>query len=301
VKLPAAVEIVEVGPRDGLQNEPVTVPAAGKVELIASLRAAGIRRFEATSFVSPRWIPQLADAEAVIAALTQDEKVVYGALVPNERGYERARAAGVREVALVISATEGHCRANLNCSVEEQLVKLGGICTRARTDGITVRANISTVFGCPFDGVPTLEQVLHVVSRVAGLGIREITLSDTIGVGNPRQVAEVFDAVRAEHPDVLFGAHFHDTRGLALANVIAALQAGIALFDSSIGGLGGCPYAPGASGNVATEHLVYMLTEMGIETGVSLAGLLQASELAERLVRRDLSTRVQPALLRPTR
>jgi hydroxymethylglutaryl-CoA lyase len=284
MQLPDRVEIVEVGPRDGLQNEATHVPTPDKIALIAALTAAGLRRFEATSFVSPKWIPRLADAEAVLAALPPSSDTVYGGLIPNERGYERARIAGVREVSLVVSATEGHCRANLNRSVAEVLGGFAPIAKRGAADGIRVRANISTVFGCPFDGVPPLAQVLTVIERIVRTGIDNITLSDTIGVANPRQVGAVFTAAHAAFPETTFAAHFHDTRRLALANVVAALDAGVRIFDSSIGGLGGCPYAPGAAGNVATEDLAFMLAEMGISTGIDLGPLLDAAAMVERLV-----------------
>ena len=295
---PDAVEIVEVGPRDGLQNEAATVATPDKVALLAALRAAGLRHFEATSFVSPKWIPRLADAEAVLAALPHDPAVIYGGLIPNDRGYDRALAAGAREVALVVSATEGHCRANLNRAIAEVLARFAPIAARGLADGIRVRANISTAFGCPFDGVTPIAQVLGVAERIAAAGIADITLSDTIGVANPRQVAELFMQARAALPAVTFAAHFHDTRGLALANVVAALDAGIRRFDASIGGLGGCPYAPGASGNVATEDLAFMLAEMGIATGLDLDRLLDATELVARLVGHPARARLTRALLR---
>lgn len=295
--LPDAVEIVEVGPRDGLQNEAATVATADKVALIGALRAAGLRHFEATSFVSPRWIPRLADAEAVLATLPSDPNTIYGGLIPNARGYDRALAAGAREVALVVSATEGHCHANLNRAVAEVLADFAPLAARGRADGVRVRANISTSFGCPFDGVPPVAQVLGVAERIAAAGIADITLSDTIGVANPRQVADLFAQARAAFPTVIFAAHFHDTRGLALANVVAALDVGIRRFDASIGGLGGCPYAPGAAGNVATEDLAFLLAEMGITTGLDLDRLLDAAELVAHLVGHPVRARVTRALL----
>ena len=297
--MPASVEIVEVGPRDGLQNEPSMVPTEGKIRLIEALAAAGIRRFEATSFVSPKWIPKLADAEAVLSGLPTADGVVYGGLIPNERGYERARAAGAREVVVIVSATEGHCQANLNRPIAQVLESFGPIAARGRADGVRVRANISTVFGCPFDGAPPLEQVLPIIDKIVAAGIDDVTLSDTIGVGNPRQVHEVFTRVRQAHAGLepKLGAHFHDTRGLALANVVAALEAGVRTFDASIAGLGGCPFAPGAAGNVATEDLVYLLTEMGIQTGVDLERLLDAADLAEELVGHPRRARLTRSLL----
>jgi hydroxymethylglutaryl-CoA lyase len=297
VDLPASVEIVEVGPRDGLQSEKTNLPTPEKIALIEALAAAGLKRFEATSFVSPSAIPQLADAEDVLAGLPPADGVIYGGLIPNERGYERARAAGVGEVVLVGAATESYCRKNLNRSVDEALAGFAPIAARGREDGIHVRANISTVFGDPFEGRPARGQVLHVVSRVVEAGIDDVALSDTIGVANPRQVFDIFEAVREAHPGVTFGAHFHDTRGLASANTVAALEAGITTFDASVGGLGGSPNAPGAGGNAATEDLVYMLTEMGIETGVALEPLMDAADLLERLVGHPLNTRIERSLL----
>ncbi len=295
--LPTSVEIVEVGPRDGLQNEATNVPTPEKISLIEALTAAGIGRLEATSFVSPRAIPQLADAEDVLSGLPSGNGVVYGGLIPNERGYERAKAAGVGEVVLVGAATESYCRANLNRSVDKVLDGFTPIAARGREDGIHVRANISTVFGDPFEGRPDRDQVLRVVSRVVESGIEDIVLSDTIGIANPRQVFDVFTLVREAHPDIDFGAHFHDTRGLAAANVLATLGAGITSFDASIGGLGGSPNAPGAGGNVATEDLAYMLAQMGIETGIDLDLLMDASDLLERLVGHPLKTRIDRSLL----
>jgi hydroxymethylglutaryl-CoA lyase len=296
VELPAAVEVVEVGPRDGLQSETAKLATADKVALIEALTAAGIKRFEATSFVSPTAIPQLADAEDVLTTL-HETGVVYGGLIPNERGYERAKGAGAREVVLVCAATEGYSRANLKRPVDEVLDGFAHIAARGRTDGIRVRANVSTVFGDPFDGPTDPRQVLRVVARVVESGIEDVTLSDTIGVAHPRQVYEVFTTVREHHPDAMLAAHFHDTRGLALANVVAALEAGVTTFDASVGGLGGSPYAPGAGGNVATEDLVHMLTRMAIETDIDLGRLLDASELLEGLVGHALPARIDRNLL----
>lgn len=297
MNLPESVEIVEVGPRDGLQSEQTNVPTSEKIALLEALTTAGINRFEATSFASPKRIPQLADAEEVLANLPVSEGVVYGALIPNERGYDRAQAADVEEVVLVGVVTEGYCQANLRRTVDEVLEDFAPIAARGREDGIRVRANVSTVFGDPFDGRPEPERILRVISTVAESGIEDITLSDTIGIANPRQVFDVFTMVREAHPEVKLAAHFHDTRGLALANVVAALEAGITTFDASIGGLGGSPYAPGAGGNVATEDLVYMLVEMGIETGVDLALLMDASDLIACLVGHSLATRIDRPLL----
>ena len=297
MELPSAVEVVEVGPRDGLQSEDTNVPTPEKISLLETLTAAGIERFEVTSFASPKSIPQLADAEEVLDGLTSGNDVVYGALIPNERGYERAKEAGVEEVVIVGCTTDGYCQANLKRSVDEVLEGFEPIAARGNDDGIRVRANVSTIFGDPFDGKPDPEQILRVVSSVAESGIDDITLSDTIGIANPLQVYDVFTMVQETIPDIKFAAHFHDTRGLALANVVAALEAGIATFDSSIGGLGGSPYAPDAGGNVATEDLVYMLAEMGIETGIDLDVLMDASDLIGRLVDHPLPTRIERSLL----
>lgn len=297
MQLPEAVEIVEVGLRDGLQSEQTNVPTSGKIELLATLKRAGVGRSEATSFVSPEAIPQLADAESVLAALSTEDVAVYGGLIPNERGYERARDAGVTEVVLVGAATEGYSQANLKRPVDEVLAGFAPVAARGRDDGIHVRANVSTVFGDPFEGRPNTAQVLRVLDRVVESGIEDLTLSDTIGVADPLRVFEMFTRVREAHPTVKLAAHFHDTRGLALANVVAALQAGITTFDSSVGGLGGSPYAPDAGGNVATEDLVYMLTEMGIETGLELHKLLDAAELLERLIGHPLPARIDRTLL----
>lgn len=295
--LPASVEVVEVGPRDGLQNEKTNVPTPEKISLIEALTTAGIKRLEVTSFVSPKAIPQLADAEDVLAGLPVGDEVVYGGLIPNERGYERAKAAGVGEVVLVGAATESYCRKNLNMSVDEALDGFAPIAARGREDGIRVRANISTVFGDPFEGWTDPEQVLRVITGIVDAGIGDVALSDTIGVANPRQVFDVFTMVREAYPDVTFGAHFHDTRGLAAANTVAALEAGIATFDASVGGLGGSPNAPGAGGNAATEDLVYMLAQMGIETGIDLDALMDASDLLERFVGHPLPARIDRSLI----
>lgn len=297
MQFPNAVEIVEVGPRDGLQNEAVIVSTEKKLALLAGLTAAGIKRFEATSFVSPKWIPQLADAEAVFAGISPDPAVTYAALIPNERGYERAKAANLSEVVLVISTTEGHSRANLNRSVAEALAAIPDIVQRGHADTIHVRVSVSTVFGCPFDGIPTIGRVLWLIDRLVAAGCDEVTLCDTIGVANPRQVFETFTQVCAAHPFLKVGAHFHNTRGLALANVVAALDAGIRTFDASIGGLGGCPFAPGASGNVATEDVVYMLSEMGIETGIDIEHLLHVTELVTQLVGHPVRSSIHRSLL----
>ncbi len=280
LSLPAQVTIVDVTPRDGLQDADRSITCAQKLRFIAALVAAGVRNIEATSFMHPAWIPQLADADAVAARLPRDTDVVYSALVPNMRGYERARAAGIREVTLVVSASESHNKANLNRSTGESLAQLADVAARAQHDGVVVRGAIATAFGCPFEGAIAPAAVLRVVHAYRAMGLTRLSLADTIGAGNPRQVYDLFTLARTEtSPDVTLSAHFHDRSGYGLANVFAALQAGVDIFDAAIGGLGGCPYAPGAPGNLSTEDLAAYLDAMGISTGVSLAGLAAARAL----------------------
>jgi hydroxymethylglutaryl-CoA lyase len=294
------VTVYEVGPRDGLQNEPAVLSTAGKIELISTLAGAGLPFVEATSFVSPRWIPQLADAEAVAAALPDILGATYVALVPNARGLERLRAAvaaralpGRPELrpAVFVSASETHNRKNQNRSIEEALVDIERVAAAARAAGMRVRAYVSTVWGCPFEGAVDPGRVAAIVERLRAAGCYQVSLGDTIGVGTPGQTRTILDAVLGSAPPEAIALHMHDTRGTALANVLAALDRGIRTFDASIGGLGGCPYAPGASGNLATEDLVYMLHGMGLETGVDYARLIEAGALAERLVGRTLPGR----------
>ncbi len=296
-RYPAAVTVTEVGPRDGLQNEPVELSTGEKAALIEALLAAGLTHIEATAFVHPKWIPRLKDAEALLARLPRREGVVYSALVPNERGYERARAAGVDHVVLVLSASDSHNRANLNRTTAQSLAVLEPLIARAKADGCHVAAAVSTAFGCPFEGPVPAERVLGLARQLAAAGADAVVLADTVGHGNPAQVRDLFERAReALPPRTGLVAHFHDTRGLGLANALAALEAGVAHFDASIAGLGGCPYAPGATGNVATEELVYMLESMGIRTGVDLDRLLEAADLADRLLKRPASGRLRRAL-----
>jgi len=293
------VGIYEVGPRDGLQNEAGFVPTNAKLELIALLAVSGLRRIEVASFVSPSWIPQLADADELVAVLRRIPGVRYGALVPNERGYERLRAAGpIDVVGTFISASETHNQKNVNCSIAEQLERLAPVFERSRADGIAVRAYISTVCGCPYEGEIALSSVVELARRLIERGAAEISLGDTIGVGHPNQVRELVRAVASEVPIERIALHLHDTYGRALANAQAGFEQGVRTFDASIAGLGGCPYAPGASGNVATEDLVDLFEREGVRTGIDLDALVDASAWLERdVLGRPLPGRVFRARL----
>ncbi len=271
------VTIVEVGPRDGLQNESAAVSTADKIEFVNRLSAAGLPVIEVSAFVSPKWVPQMADAAAVFAGITRRSGTRYTALVPNLTGLDRALEAGVDEIAVFAASTETFSRRNINQSIDESLATYRAVCDRAAVAGLPVRGYLSTAFGCPYEGDVAPAQVAAVASKLLELGVFEVAVSDTIGVGHPGQVRRVLDALLAAIPARRIALHFHDTRGTALANVLAALPYGVATFDASAGGLGGCPYAPGSAGNLATEDLVYMLRGLGIETGVSLDALTDAS------------------------
>ena len=272
---PARVSIVEVGPRDGLQNEKTIVPAAVKIELIDRLADCGLKTIEATSFVSPKWVPQLADANEVYRGIRKREGVRYPVLVPNLQGYERARAVGATDVSVFTAASEAFNRKNTNASIDESIDRFVPVMQRAREDGVRVRGYISTVLGCPFQGEVPLADVVRVARRLHELGCDEISLGDTIGVGTPDKARAMLRAVAAEVPMNALAVHFHNTYGHALANLDACLDEGVSVVDSSVSGAGGCPYAPGATGNVATEDVVYMLHGIGIETGVDLALLVE--------------------------
>lgn len=276
---PERVRVVEVGPRDGLQNEKVQVPTAEKIRFIDLLSEAGLPVVEATSFVSPRAIPQLSDASDVMQSIKRLEAVEYPVLVPNIKGMERALAAGVRSIAVFTAASEEFTRHNINATIAQSLENFRPVIELAHQEGILVRGYISTVFGCPYEGRVAPARVADVACSLLELGVGELSLGDTIGVATPKQVGEVLDLLlsRYDIPVGTLAVHFHDTRGTALANVLAALQMGITTVDSSAGGLGGCPYAPGAAGNLATEDLVYMLNGMGIETGVDLEKVVAAT------------------------
>jgi hydroxymethylglutaryl-CoA lyase len=292
---PRRVFIVEVGPRDGLQNESAAVSTADKIEFVNRLSAAGLPVIEVSAFVSPKWVPQMADAAEVFAGITRTPGTRYTALVPNLAGLDRAIAAGVSEVAVFAASTETFSRRNINQSIDESLATYGQVCDRALAAGLRVRGYLSTAFGCPFEGPVAPERVAEVAARLLALGVFEVAVSDTIGIAHPGQVPRVLDAVAARVPIDRIALHFHDTRGTALANVLAALPYGIATFDASAGGLGGCPYAPGAAGNLATDDLIYMLDGLEIETGVSLAALSAASAFIATKIDHRLPSRYAQA------
>lgn len=296
--IPSRVTVFEVGPRDGLQNEARVVPTAEKLALIGALVDAGLTRIEATSFVSPKWIPQLADAEEVSAGLPLRDGLVFSALVPNARGLERALAhASISTVAVFVSSSETHNRKNVNRSIAESLKGFEQVIPVARAQGRAVRAYVSTVWGCPYEGPVDPHRALDVALELWRLGATQISLGDTIGVGSPGQTARLLDLFLPRFPQDALALHLHDTRGTALANALIGLQAGITTFDASVGGTGGCPYAPGASGNLATEDLVYMLHGMGIETGIDLEKLLRAGQVAQQVAGRELPGRYLKAAL----
>ncbi|HEX5124733.1 MAG TPA: hydroxymethylglutaryl-CoA lyase [Rhodanobacteraceae bacterium] len=292
---PHAVRIVEVGARDGLQNEKAIVPTATKVELIDRLSATGLRTIEATSFVSPKWVPQLADAAEVFASIDRKPGVGYPVLVPNLQGYERARAVGAEEVAVFTAASEAFNRKNINASIDESIDRFMPVIERARADGVKVRGYVSTVLGCPYQGDVPVDDVVRVAARMHARGCYEISLGDTIGIGTPARARAMLHAVAAVVPMSALAVHFHDTRGQALANILACLEEGVAVVDSSVSGTGGCPYAKGATGNVATEDVVYMLEGMGVATGVDLARLIETGLWLSAQLGRETSSRVARA------
>lgn len=273
------VKLVEVGPRDGLQNEKVTIPTEAKVAYITALSDAGLKVIEAGAFVSPKWVPQMADTAEVYREIPKDPGVEYPVLVPNMKGLERAIDAGVQSIAIFTAASETFNQRNINMTIDGSFENYAPVAARAREEGIRVRGYVSTAFGCPYEGDVAPEKVLEVCARLLDLGCYEVSVGDTIGVGTPMQVQGVIGILLQVIPASRLAMHFHDTRGTALANTLAALEMGIGTFDASSGGLGGCPYAPGASGNLATEDIVYMLDRMGIETGVDLNRLVQASSI----------------------
>ena len=274
------VEIFEVGPRDGLQNEPRPIAVAAKIALVDCLSRAGFRRIEVASFVSPRWVPQMADAARVLAAIRRAPGVRYAALTPNLRGYLAARAAGAGEVAIFASASEGFSRANLNCGVEDSLARYAPVAQAARGDGMAMRGYVSVVTDCPYDGPTPPAAVARVVARLRDLGCYEVSLGDTIGQAHPETIAMMLRAVLNELPPERLAGHYHDTAGRALANIEASLALGLRVFDAAVAGLGGCPYAPGAAGNVATERVAARLAELGYQTGLDRAVLAEAAALA---------------------
>ncbi len=294
--VPARVTICEVGPRDGLQNESTPVAAADKIRYIDLLVAAGFRDLEVTSFVNPAAVPQLADAEAVYAGFSKAPGRRYICLVPNDRGLDRALAAGVESIAVFTAASESFAQRNIRMTIDGSLATFAGVVARAKTHGLWVRASVSTAFGCPFEGTVPVAAVVRIAERLFEIGIDELSIADTIGVGTPNQVYAIVDALEGRVPHDRVGLHFHDTRGTALANTVAALHAGIAIFDSSAGGLGGCPFAPGATGNVATEDLLYLLHGMGVETGVDLTKVRAATRFVGTILAGRINSRAYHAL-----
>ncbi len=291
MRTPSRVSIVEVGPRDGLQNEQSLITTADKIAFVDQLTAAGHRVIEVAAFVSPKWVPQMADASEVFAGITRREGVRYTALVPNRAGLTRAIAAGVTEVAIFAAASETFSQRNINQSIDASLDIYAEVCREALAAGLRVRGYLSTCFGCPYEGAVAPTQVAAIARRLFDLGVFEIAISDTIGVAHPGQVPQVLDAVAASVPLAQVALHFHDTRGTALANVLAGLDYGVTTFDSAAGGLGGCPFAPGAAGNLATEDLLYMLNGLGAETGVDLSRVATASRFIQTCLGHRLPSR----------
>ncbi|HEY4238572.1 MAG TPA: hydroxymethylglutaryl-CoA lyase [Kofleriaceae bacterium] len=297
MKLPPEVLIYEVGPRDGLQNEARTVATADKIRFIDALVASGIKAIEITSYVSPKWIPQLADAAEVARGVARPPGVRMSALVPNRRGLDTALAAGMKEIAVFLSASETHNKKNVNKTIAETMRAFEDVVPIAREAGVSVRAYVSTVYGCPYEGAVDPEKAVELVGQLRDLGVYQVSLGDTIGVANPAQTEDVLGRVLAKHPADSIAVHFHDTEGTALANCLVALQMGITTIDAAAGGLGGCPYAPGASGNLATEDVVAMLHSMGVKTGIDLDKLTEASRQAATFVGHELPSKYLKAHL----
>lgn len=289
--LPKRVKVVEVGPRDGFQNEAKPIASADKIRLIEALAHSGLKNIEITSFVSPKWIPQLADGLTVARSVQLPRGVISSAVVPNLKGYELAKQTPVQGVAFLISASESHSKKNINRSIEEALSELSAMVLAAKADKKFVRTYLSVVFGCPYEGNIACERIAAICQRILVAGVDEIALSDTIGAATPLAVWKLIEHLRGMVNIDQLALHFHDTRGTALANVLAGLESGIKTFDASIGGMGGCPYAPGAAGNLATEDLVYLLTSLGVETGVDLERLIACGHLAEEIVGKQLPSR----------
>ncbi|MTV51266.1 hydroxymethylglutaryl-CoA lyase [Massilia buxea] len=295
--LPNKVKIVEVGPRDGLQNEKEDVPADVKIELVNRLTAAGFPNIEAASFVSPKWVPQMATSREVMAGIDRKPGVIYSALTPNMQGFEAALAAKADEVVIFGAASEAFSQRNINCSIAESIDRFTPVAKAAKEHGLRLRASVSTAFGCPYQGDVPLESVAYVVGRMRDLGCDEIDIADTIGVATPKKAQAVMaTAIREFRIDGLSG-HFHDTYGQALANIYASLELGIAIFHSSVAGLGGCPYAKGATGNVATEDVIYLMNGLGIETGIDLDAVVDAGQFISQFLGRKGASRVGNAIL----
>ncbi|MBD8190315.1 hydroxymethylglutaryl-CoA lyase [Pseudomonas fluorescens] len=297
MSLPSHVRLVEVGPRDGLQNEAQPISVADKVQLVDALGAAGLSYIEVGSFVSPKWVPQMAGSAEVFAQIQRKPGVTYGALTPNLRGFEDALAAGVKEVAVFAAASEAFSQRNINCSISESLERFAPIMTAAKLHGVSVRGYVSCVLGCPYEGTVAPEQVASVARELYEMGCYEVSLGDTIGTGTAGATRRLFEVVGAKVPRDRLAGHFHDTYGQAVANLYASLLEGISVFDSSIAGLGGCPYAKGASGNVATEDVVYLLDGLGIDTGIDLEALIRAGLQISKVVGRPTGSRVAKARL----
>ena len=296
MRMPAAVRIVEVGPRDGLQNEKIDIGTAHKIELINRLSNTGLRSIEAAAFVSPKWVPQMADASDVMAGITRAPGIRYPVLVPNEAGYARALAAGATEVAVFTAASETFNLKNTNAGIDESLTRFAPILERAKQDGIQVRGYVSTVLGCPYQGDVPLHDVVRVAKALHAMGCYEISLGDTIGIGTPAKARAMLSAVASEVPMAALAIHFHDTWGQALANVLACLEEGVTVVDAAVSGAGGCPYAKGASGNVASEDVVYMLHGLGIHTGIDLPKLADTGRWLARLLGRETGSKAGKAM-----
>ena len=295
--LPRFVKIVEVGPRDGLQNEKQFVPTVTKIELVDRLSAAGFANIEAASFVSPKWVPQMADGAEVMAGIARARGAIYSTLTPNLQGFEAALAARADEVVIFGAASEAFSQKNINCSIAESIARFEPVARAAKDAGLRLRGSISCTMGCPFQGEVGVDSVVDVVQRMAALGCDEIDIADTIGVGTAEQVKRVYEAAGRVFPLARLSAHFHDTYGQALANIYAALQMGVAIVHASVAGLGGCPYAKGATGNVATEDVLYMLDGLGIDTGIDLMQVVQAGDFISRALDRRNESRAGNALL----
>ena len=296
MSLPRKVRIVDVAPRDGLQNEPKSVPASVKIALIEKLQEAGLPAVEATAFVSPKWVPQMADHAEVMAGIRKRPGVAYPVLVPNMKGFEAARDAGAEEIAVFGAATETFSRKNINCGIAESLERFAPVVEAAKVQGMRVRGYISVVAGCPYEGEVAPRAVADLAGKLYRMGCYEVSLGDTIGVGTPKKIRAVIEAVAKKVPIAKIGGHYHDTYGQALANIYASLELGVKTFDSSVAGLGGCPYAKGATGNVATEDVIYMLDGLGIDTGVNLEKVFRAGEFICRALGREPASRVARAL-----
>ena len=291
------VRLVEVGPRDGLQNEPNPVPTAVKLELIRRLADAGLRCIEATAFVSPKWVPQMADQADVMAGLPARSDVAFPVLAPNMKGYEAAVAAGAKEVVIFGAASESFSQRNINCSIAESMARFAPVMAAAARDGVRVRGYVSCVVACPYEGAVAPAQAAAVAAELHAMGCYEVSLGDTIGAGTPASVLALLEATAARVPVAALAGHYHDTYGMAVANVYASLELGVAVFDASVGGLGGCPYAAGASGNVATEDVVWLLNGLGIDTGIDLDVLVDTAAWISARLGRDPASRVARAVL----